>query len=168
MGTIGIFFGSSTGNTESAAEKIAQALGAGAATVTNIASTSAEEILDFDNIIFGVSTWGAGDLQDDFEDFMSTLEEMDFSGKKVAIFGLGDQESYPDTFVDGMGIIAKAVQSAGGALVGATSTDGYAFDASEAADGDQFVGLALDEDNQSDQTDDRIGAWAASLKEAFS
>ena len=165
MGTIGIFFGSSTGNTESAAERIGAALGG--ATVSNIAATSADEILGFDNIIFGVSTWGAGDLQDDFEDFMGTLEEMDFSGKKVAVFGLGDQESYPDTFVDGMGIIAKAVSAAGGSLVGATSTDGFTFDSSEAADGGQFVGLALDEDNQSDQTQDRINAWVEVLKGAF-
>ena len=163
MGTIGIFFGSSTGNTESAAERIAAALGGGAS-VNNIASSSADEILSFDNIIFGVSTWGAGDLQDDFEDFMGTLEEMDFSGKKVAVFGLGDQESYPDTFVDGMGIIAKAVASAGGSVIGATSTDGYSFDSSEAVDGDKFVGLALDEDNQSDLSQDRINAWAEALK----
>ena len=167
MGTIGIFFGSSTGNTESAAEAIAQAFGAGAATVTNIAATSADEILGFDNIIFGVSTWGAGDLQDDFEDFMGTLEEMDFSGKKVAVFGLGDQESYPDTFVDGMGIIARAVKAGGGTIVGATSTEGITFDSSEAVEGDRFVGLALDEDNQSELSADRIAAWVASLKEAF-
>ena len=98
---------------------------------------------------------------------MGTLEEMDFSGKKVAVFGLGDQESYPDTFVDGMGIIARAVAAAGGTIVGATSTDGFSFDSSEALDGDEFVGLALDEDNQSELTADRIAAWAGALKDSF-
>jgi flavodoxin I len=167
MATIGIFFGSSTGNTEDAAERIAQAFGGGEAEATEISSTTADEILACDKIIFGVSTWGTGDLQDDFEDFMSTLEEMDFSGKKVAVFGLGDQENYPDTFVDGLGIIAKAVKAAGGTIVGATSTDGYTYDASEAEDGGKFMGLALDEDNQSDLSQDRIASWVEQLKQEF-
>jgi len=164
MATTGVFFGSSTGNTEDAAKLIAQALGAEA---TEISSTSADEILAFDCIVFGVSTWGAGDLQDDFDDFMSTLESMDFSGKKVAFFGLGDQENYPDTFVDAMGIVGKAVKAAGGELVGAVATEGFAYDASEAEEDGKFIGLPLDEDNQSDQSADRISAWVAELKKIF-
>jgi len=164
MATTGVFFGSSTGNTEDAAKLIAQALGAEA---TEISSTSADEILGFDYIVFGVSTWGAGDLQDDFDDFMSTLEGMDFSGKKVAFFGLGDQENYADTFVDAMGIVGKAVKEAGGELVGAVATDGFTYDASEAEEDGKFIGLPLDEDNQSDQSADRISAWVAELKKIF-
>jgi flavodoxin I len=164
MAKIGVFFGSSTGNTEDAANQIAQGLGADA---TEISSTSADEILECDCIVFGLSTWGAGDLQDDFDDFMGTLEGMDLSGKKVAVFGLGDQENYSDTFVDGLGSVAKAAKAAGGALVGATSTDGYEYDASEAEEGGKFLGLALDEDNQSDQTSGRIAAWVAELKKSF-
>jgi flavodoxin I len=164
MASIGIFYGSSTGNTEDAAEQIAQALGAEA---TEISSATEDDILELDSIVFGVSTWGTGDLQDDFEDFMSTLEGMDFSGKKVAVFGLGDQENYPDTFVDAIGIVAKAVQSAGGTIVGKTSTDGYTFDASEAEENGSFLGLALDEDNQSDQSADRIAKWVEQLKKDF-
>lgn len=165
MASIGIFYGSSTGNTEDAAERIAQAFGAGEAESNEISSATEEDILGFDRIIFGVSTWGTGDLQDDFEDFMGTLEGMDFSGKKVAVFGLGDQENYPDTFVDGLGIVAKAVREAGGTLVGTTSTDGYSFDASEAQEGNSFLGLVLDEDNQSEKTQDRITAWVNQLKQ---
>ena len=167
MASIGIFYGSSTGNTEDAARQIAQAFGGGEAETTEISATTEDEILEYDKIIFGVSTWGTGDLQDDFEDFMGTLEGMDFSGKKVAVFGLGDQENYPDTFVDGLGIIAKAVQSGGGTIVGKTSTEGFTYDASEAEEGDSFLGLALDEDNQSDQSADRISAWVDQLKKEF-
>lgn len=167
MASIGIFFGSSTGNTEDAAQRIGQAFGAGEADVAEISSTSGDEILGYEKIIFGVSTWGTGDLQDDFEDFMSTLEEMDFSGKKVAVFGLGDQENYPDTFVDGIGIIAKAAKAGGATIVGATATDGYTYDASEAEEDGKFMGLALDEDNQSDQSQDRIAAWVSALKQDF-
>ncbi|MFW5689641.1 MAG: flavodoxin [Spirochaetota bacterium] len=166
MASIGIFFGSSTGNTEDAAKRIAQAFG-GDAEATEISSTTEDDILGFDKIIFGASTWGTGDLQDDFEDFMGTLEGMDFSGKKVAVFGLGDQENYPDTFVDAIGIIAKAVQGAGGTIVGKVSTDGYTFDSSEAEDGGKFLGLPLDEDNQADQSQDRIAAWVSQLKQEF-
>lgn len=165
MASIGIFYGSSTGNTEDAAERIAQAFGGGQAESTEISAATEDDILGCDTIIFGVSTWGTGDLQDDFEDFMGTLEGMSFSGKKVAVFGLGDQENYPDTFVDGIGIVAKAVQAAGGTIIGKTSTNGYTFDSSEAQEGDSFLGLALDEDNQSDQTQDRITAWVNQLKQ---
>ncbi|MEE8441301.1 MAG: flavodoxin [Spirochaetia bacterium] len=164
MAKIGVFFGSSSGNTEDAAKQIAEALGAEA---TEISSTSEEEILECDYIVFGASTWGAGDLQDDFDDFMGTLEGMDFSGKKVAVFGLGDQEGYPDTFVDGMGVVGQAVEAAGGELVGAVSTDGFEYDASEAEADGKFIGLVLDEDNQSDQSADRIAAWVAELKKSF-
>ena len=164
MAKIGVFFGSSTGNTEDAAKLIAQALGAEA---TEISSTSEGEILECDYIVFGVSTWGAGDVQDDFDDFMGTLEGMDFSGKKVAVFGLGDQENYPDTFVDAVGIVGRAVKSAGGELVGAVATEGYNYDASEAEDGGKFIGLPLDEDNESDQSADRIAAWVSELKKSF-
>ena len=166
MASIGIFYGSSTGNTEDAAERIAQAF-AGDAESTEVSSATEADVLGYDKIIFGASTWGTGDLQDDFEDFMGTLEGMDFSGKKVAVFGLGDQENYPDTFVDAIGIIAKAVQAAGGTIVGKTSTQGYSYDSSEAEEGDTFLGLPLDEDNQANQSQDRISAWVNQLKQEF-
>ena len=167
MASIGIFYGSSTGNTEEAARRIAQAFGGDEADASDITSVTEDDILSYDRIIFGASTWGTGDLQDDFEDFMATLEGMDFGGKRVAFFGLGDQENYPDTFVDAMGIIARAVQARGGTIVGTTSTDGYTFDSSEAEERGAFLGLALDEDNQPDQSQNRIAAWVAGLKESF-
>lgn len=164
MASIGIFYGSSTGNTEDAAERIAQAFAGAEAQATEISAATEEDILGFDTIIFGVSTWGTGDLQDDFEDFMPTLEGMDLGGKKVAVFGLGDQENYPDTFVDGLGIVAKAVQAAGATLIGKTSTEGFTFDSSEAEEGGSFLGLALDEDNQAEMSQDRIAAWVKALE----
>ena len=163
MASIGVFYGSSTGNTEDAADRIAQAFGGGVAS-TNITATSADEILAHDLIVFGVSTWGTGDLQDDFEDFMTTLEEMDFSGKKVAVFGLGDQEGYPDTFVDAMGIVGKTARDRGATLIGSTGADGYTFDSSDAEENGSFIGLALDEENQSELTQGRIVKWVAQLQ----
>lgn len=164
MATIGIFYGSNTGNTESAAKRIAAALGDQAAEPTSIADTSADELSGYSALIFGASTWGVGDMQDDWDDNLSMVTSVDFSGKKVAIFGLGDQKGYPDTFVDAIGVLANIVRKGGGTVVGQVSTDGYEFDESQAVEGDVFLGLPLDEDNESDRTDERIEAWTATLK----
>lgn len=51
-------------------------------------------------------------------------------------------------------------------LVGEVSTDGYTFEASDAVV-DGIVGLALDNDNQEDQTESRIDAWIEQIKPYF-
>ena len=161
---IGIFYGSSSGNTKDIAEKLASELGAQA---QNIAEADAEAIGGFDSLILATSTWGAGDLQDDWEDFLPNMDDIDLSSTKVALVGLGDQENYPDTFVDGMATIAEKVEEQGGTIVGHTSTDGYEFDNSEAVREGKFIGLVIDEDNQSDLTDQRIASWVASVKSSL-
>ena len=99
MASIGIFYGSSTGNTKDVSVKLQAALGGD---LHNITDVDADTISGYRYLVFATSTWGAGDLQDDWEDFFPTLDDVDFSGKKVGIMGLGDQENYGDTFVDGM------------------------------------------------------------------
>ena len=163
--SIGIFYGSSTGNTKDVAVKLQGALGGDLHNITNVDS---DTIAGYERIVFATSTWGAGDLQDDWEDFLPNLDDIDFAGKRVAILGLGDQENYGDTFVDGMAILADKVEERGGTIVGHTSTDGYTYDNSEAERDAKFVGLVIDEDNQSDLTDHRISSWSAQLKTAFS
>lgn len=162
--SIGIFYGSTTGNTKDVAVKLQEALGGD---LHNITDVDTDAIAGYDNLVFATSTWGAGDLQDDWEDFFPNLDDMDFSGKKVAIMGLGDQENYGDTFVDGMQLLAEKVEELGGQLVGFTSTEGYEYDSSEAERDGRFVGLVIDEDGQSDLTDGRVRDWAADLKTAF-
>ena len=159
MKSIGIFYGSSSGNTETVAKQIQKGLGADAQIF---------EVSKANNLILGTSTWGFGDLQDDFEGFMSQIEAANLSGKTVALFGCGDQESYSDTFVNGMGQVWQALQNKGCKIVGQTSTDGYSFSASDAVVDDKFVGLAIDENNQSDMTDERIAAWVETLKSSLS
>jgi flavodoxin I len=162
--SIGIFYGSSTGNTKDVATKLQEALGGDLHSITD---ADTDTIAGYDNLVFATSTWGAGDLQDDWEDFFPNLDDVDFSGKKVAIMGLGDQENYGDTFVDGMQVLADKVEGLGGKLVGFTSTEGYEYDNSEAERDGRFVGLVIDEDGQSDLTDERVTKWAADLKAAF-
>ncbi|MFN9675593.1 MAG: flavodoxin FldA, partial [Microcystis sp.] len=55
----------------------------------------------------------------------------------------------------------------GGKTVGYWPTDGYDFNESKALKNGKFVGLALDEDNQSDLTEQRIKTWVAGLKGEF-
>ncbi len=156
-----VIFGSTTGNTETVAQKIADALGG--ADVISVGDASAEDLGKYDVLVFGTSTWGVGDLQDDWEENIDILDEIDYSGKKVALFGLGDQESYSDTFVDGMKALKDKITAKGGTLSGEWPVDGYEFDESAAVEGDHFIGLALDEDNQSDLTDERIASWVATI-----
>lgn len=166
MEKVGIFFGSSTGNTESVAESIKSHFG-DSADLYNVADTPASKIEEYTNVIIGTSTWGVGDLQDDMEGFVSNLGSVNLRGRVVALFGLGDSMSYGDTFCDGMGHVYEALKGKGCDIVGEVSTDGYEFDASHATDGGDFVGLALDEDNQSDLTAGRIDAWVGVLKSRF-
>jgi flavodoxin I len=164
MASIGIFYGSSTGNTKDVSVKLQAALGGD---LHNITDVDADTISGYRYLVFATSTWGAGDLQDDWEDFFPTLDDVDFSGKKVGIMGLGDQENYGDTFVDGMTVLSEKIEEKGGSVVGFTSTDGYNYDNSAAEKDGQFVGLVIDEDNQSDDTAVRIKAWVADLKKEF-
>ncbi|CUU81297.1 flavodoxin FldA [Campylobacter hyointestinalis] len=156
----GIIFGSSMGNTEEAANLIASNLGID--NVLNIADTDAKTINSFDKLIIGSSTWGSGDLQDDWEVF--DFDSLDVSGKTVALFGLGDSSSYSDTYCDAMGIIYDKLVQKGANIIGQVSADGYSFDESRSLKDGKFVGLALDADNESDQTEERIKKWTESIK----
>jgi flavodoxin I len=164
MMSIGIFYGSSTGNTKDVATQLQETLGGD---LHNIADVDAETLAEYGYLVLAASTWGAGDLQDDWEDFLPSLDEVDFSGKKVALLGLGDQENYGDTFADGIAILAEKVEENGGVIVGLTSTEGYTYDNSAAERDGRFVGLVIDEDSQSGLTAERIKAWTAELKAAF-
>jgi flavodoxin I len=163
MATIGIFYGSSTGNAEAAAKIIQSRLES--AEVKSIASISSmDELKEYDLLILGSSTWGLGDLQDDWEVQINNLKKLDLSGKKIAFFGTGDQASYPDTFVDAMGILYDAAAETNASLIGAWPVDGYEHTESLAVRNGKFVGLALDEDNQADLTEERISGWVELIK----
>lgn len=165
MSKVGLFYGSSSGNTQTIADTIAKVMGVDKNDVIDIAKATPEMLLNYDLLILGSSTWGLGDLQDDWEGFISKLEKMNLSGKKVAVFGTGDSSSYPDTFCDAIGIIADATEKAGATIVGnGVNTTDYSFDASRAVKNGSFCGLPLDEDNESDKTDERINRWVSILK----
>jgi flavodoxin I len=160
---IGIFYGSSGGNTEKVAGHIAGKLGVSLSDVHDVARAGAGDLAQYGTLLFGSSTWGLGDLQDDWESFIRTVTTADLSGKKIALFGCGDSSSYPDTFCNAVGTIYHAVKDRA-TVIGFTETDGYSFDESEAVINGQFAGLIIDEDNESYLTEERIDRWAAQLK----
>jgi flavodoxin I len=166
MATVGLFFGSDTGNTEAIAKMIQKKLGKKNVDVKDIAKSTKEDIAEFDLILLGIPTWYYGENQCDWDDFLPELEEIDFNDKLIAIFGLGDQEDYAEYFVDAMAPLRDIVESKGAIVVGNWSTEGYEFEASKALiDENTFIGLALDEDRQPELTESRVDAWIEQLNE---
>ena len=167
MQNIGIFFGSATGSTETAANLIKKEFSADSVKCFDVSDAKASDIEACTNLIFGSSTWIIGELQDDFEGFVSEIKSANLEGKKVAIFGLGDQYSYPDSFADAIGLIYDILQDKGCEIIGETSIEGYEHGESRAERDGQFVGLVLDQDNQSELSDTRIKSWVDQLKKHF-
>ena len=167
MSKIGLFYASSTGNTELIAKKIKERMTLFDVELHNVSDCDADSMKEYEFIIMGISTWGEGDLQDDWEDYFSNITKTDFSNKTVAMFGLGDQEEYCDNFLDAMGTIYNEIVQNGATVIGTWSTDGYDFDESTAIRDGEFVGLALDEDNQSELTDERIDSWVEQIAPYF-
>lgn len=161
---VAVIFGSSTLNTEFVAQRVARVFGEAVADLHNVKTVTPDILSERRSLVFVTSTWGAGDLQDDWEAFLPQLEQMDFHGKTVGLVGVGDQENYPDTFCDSIALLYEIVIARGATVVGATSTDGYTFNHSRSARDETFVGLVLDEDNQADRSDQRIRAWVRDVR----
>lgn len=160
----GIFFGSTTGHTESVAQEIAAALGVDAADLHNVGGTSAEATAPYDTLLLGSSTWGCGDLQDDWYDFLDALAGMDLTGKRVGLFGCGDSDSYGDTFCGAMAQIYDRLQGTGCTFVGAFEPTDYNVTDSDVCRDGQFVGLAIDESDSDDKNAARLAAWCELVK----
>ncbi len=169
MSDIGLFFGSDDGNTESVGYRIQKRFGADVCDVHDVAEVTQLDFAEYDNIILGIPTWDFGQIQSDWEEFWDDISEVDFSGKTVALYGLGDQFGYGDFFLDALGMLHDVVVGRGAKIVGHWPTEGYEFDASKAlVDGEPlFVGLGIDEDQQSELTSGRLNQWCEQLKAQF-
>lgn len=169
MASVGLFFGSDTGNTEHISKLIQKELGKDLIDIHDIAKSSKADIEKYDLLLFGIPTWYYGEAQCDWDDFFPEFEEIDFTDKLVAIFGCGDQEDYAEYFLDAMGMVNDIVENKGAIVVGHWSTDGYDFEASKGmADDNHFVGLGIDEDRQPELTDKRVQDWCKQLTEEMS
>ena len=162
---IAIIYGSDTGATESVAKSLYEKIGQGSVDLLEVKSVSPEDFSKYKIILIGVPTWYIGELQSDWDYFFPEFKKIDFTGIKTAYFGLGDQLGYPDSFVDGIGILAEVVLKNGGEVFGSWSTEGYDFDESLGLnpDGD-FYGLVIDDDNQHEMTEERVDKWLSQIK----
>ena len=168
MAQIGIFFGTDTGNTRKVAKMMKKYFDDGVVDIFNVTKESAyDEFVDnYSNIIFGMPTLGDGELENSVADFLKALEEKGASldGKTIALYGLGDQEGYGHEFLDGMAVIHEKFGAMGANLIGRWPSDGYDFTGSKALDGDEFICLAIDNDNQSDMTQERVEEWLEQVR----
>lgn len=164
MGKIAIVYGTSTGVTEEIAKRIKTYFDN--ADVYDAAKVKTDQLEPYDYFIFGASTTGFGDLQDDWVSLLPQVAKMDLSNKIVALFGLGDSASYSTSFVGALAQFYDALKDKT-KIIGAVPTDGYDFEESDAVVDGMFVGLPLDEDNEADKTDERISAWVDILKKDF-
>ncbi|WP_193164547.1 flavodoxin [Microbulbifer hainanensis] len=167
MSKIGLFYGSDEGNTEAVALRIRARLGEERVDVHDIADVTQLEIADYDQLIFGIPTWDFGQIQSDWEEFWEDVQEIDFTGKTVALFGLGDQFGYGDYFLDAMGMLHDVIVANGATIIGHWPTEGYEFEASKAEVGGSFVGLGIDEDQQEEMTCERLNRWCRQIADEF-
>ncbi|MGV8962077.1 MAG: flavodoxin [Candidatus Saccharimonadaceae bacterium] len=166
MNRIAILYGTSGGNTESIAKRIQEKF-EGEADIFDVESVSVSEVQPYKNLILGASTTGMGDLQDDWDSFLPTFSsKMDFTDKTVAIFGLGDSASFSSSFAEAIYVLHNELNSKV-KIVGVIPDEGYTYDDSSAVEDGKWLGLALDEDNEYNESEERITKWVEQLKEEF-
>ncbi len=161
-----IVFGTLTGNTEDVVERVRTGLGFDfELPMIDACGIQAKDLEGYELLILACPTWDDGELVGSWDDIFEEFEDIDLTGTKVVFIGLGDQVDYPETYLDGIGIMyLKCLERGAVGELGFTSTDGHEYDESKAEIDGKFCGLALDEDNQSDETDGRIGSWCAQLR----
>jgi len=168
---IGLFYGTDTGNTERVSKRlkelIEEKLGPGTVDLLEIYKKKKEDMAQYNLLILGMPTWYDGELQGDWEEYIAEMQQIDFTGKKVAFFGLGDQYGYSSYFCDALGLFGEIVEKNGAQLIGMWPVTGYEHDFSKAQRGDQFIGLCLDTDNQDELTEERISKWANQILGEF-
>jgi flavodoxin I len=167
MKKIGLIYSFSANKTSQIAKKILENFA-----VNDIEEVNAEEITEekfksFNNLILGCPTWFDGELPNYWDEFVPALEDMNLKGKKIAVFGNGDQKGYPENFCDAVGLMAAILEKRGATIVGFTSIEGYTFENSRALHGEGFYGLALDFESQAKLNKKRVDDWCEQLKKEF-
>lgn len=169
MHKIGLFYASTTGATQEIAERIqASYFKPGRVDLYPFEDAGPEDLAAYDALIMGTSTWGNGEYPDSLEVFLPLFDAVDFNGKRIALFGLGDQLGYPLEFVDALGKLYQELKERGATIIGDWPTNGYDYEASKADLGDgRFCGLVLDQDNQPELTPHRLAAWIDAIHDTL-
>ena len=161
-----IFFATSTGKTEDIADRLKELLpGTEAKDVDNI--DSIDELVNAESLICCVPTWntGADEARSGtaWDDLAQDIPNQDFAGKPVAILGLCDSSGYSDFFCDAMEELYTAFLQSGAKMIGKVPTSGYTYDDSKSVIDGKFCGLPIDEDNESELTDERLSQWVQQI-----
>ncbi|MEM1452525.1 MAG: flavodoxin [Planctomycetota bacterium] len=161
-----IVWASTTGNTQDAAEALQECLGELVATCIHIDDIKVEDMVQYDVVLIGVSTWDIGELQADWDVRVDEIRGGDWTNVTVGFFGGGDAVGYPDTFVDAFGILWELMEPRGARLIGKWPVDDYGFEDSRSLCDDRkfFLGLPFDDDNDPGLTQGRIEAWADQIR----
>merc|ERR1712066_1101031 len=162
---VGLLYASQTGNTETCAGAIAEESGLEVAAIDDI---EAEDLTGYDGLIVGCPTWNTG--ADEYrsgtawDDLIDEIKGLDLGGKPVAIFGCGDSQAYGDNFCDGIEELHETFKAAGAKMLGYVSASDYDYSESKSVSDGKFLGLPLDQDNEDDKSEGRVGAWVDQLK----
>ncbi len=175
MNTIGIFFGTDTGTTRLMAKKMAKVLGDAASKPLNVNRINVDDMLQYDSLILGTPSYGIGDLpgvatgikSGSWEEFIPQLQGIDLTGKRIALYGLGNQDKYPDRFADSLFKLYEKLSGLGAEIIGNWPTDGYEFEHSMSVIDDKFIGLIIDQNNQALLTEERIKNWLLQIAPAL-
>lgn len=164
---VGIFYAPSGGSVQKVARQIKQKLAEVQPDMQVISDIVPLQLLDYHNLILVCSTLGRNtwemEQKDPWSSFLPKMLRIRLDGRKVALVGLGDHVSYPNNFVDGMGILGQTVEEIGGKLIGATPTRDYIFNDSRALRDGKFIGLPLDEDYEAEKTEERLNGWISNI-----
>ncbi len=173
MKKIGLFYGPREGSVERVAFKLVDMLGKEKIDLYPVKVANANDLEKYDNLILGISTigretWASDAPADDWDKFLPQLDLVDYKNKTIAMFGLGDHITYPMHFVDALGTLAEILKQHDAKIIGQVPADGYEFEESEAIFDDRFIGLPLDEDFESEKTDERLKSWLEVILPLFS
>lgn len=165
MKKIAVVYSYNSNKSAKIAAKIAESFTKFSVEQINVESCRGNEFQLFDGYILSVPTWFDGELPNYWDEILPALENMDFKGKKFALFGLGDQKNYPENFCDAVGILGEFFEKRGASIIGYTSPEGYTFESSKALKDNKLTGLLLDQENQSKLSDERIQRWVSQLEQ---
>lgn len=167
MEKIGLFYSFNSNKTAKLGQKIAEQFDPDIIEENNAELAGSLSFMPYHNLILGVPTWFDGELPNYWDELVPAIEDMDLTGKRFALYGLGDQKGFPENFNDGIGLMADLLTDRGAEIVGFTEANGYQFESSAALKGDHFCGLCLDQENQARLTNSRIENWVEQLKQEF-
>jgi flavodoxin I len=161
---IAIIYSHSAKKTSQVAKEIKSLFGSKKIEDKDVNSLDPEDLKGYDLLLLGAPSWFDGELPTYWDELVPAIEDVDFNGTKVAIFGNGNQVGYPENFGDAIGLLARVFVNSGASLIGRTAIEGYSFESSLALDNNEFLGLLLDFENQKNKNKSRIEEWVHSIK----